>query len=128
MGKTTITVQDSTLERFKELKAELDKAQDAPDHSADTFLSALLDTWEKVNEDGYGNDVSVNANVIEKIAQRVERLDHDVSRLVEQTEPIANGVENMENVSEEKIEAFREELEKMPERTAEEIMDRRQYR
>jgi len=47
MGQTTITVEDSTLTRFKETKAKLDNQQDSvPDHSADSFLNALLDTWD----------------------------------------------------------------------------------
>lgn len=45
--KTTLTVQPNTLERFKQLKDTLDSHQDGvPDHTTDSFLSALLDEWE----------------------------------------------------------------------------------
>lgn len=57
MGQTTITVQDKTLQRFKQLKQELDDVQNAPDHSADSFLKALMDTWDAV-EDGYYGEPS----------------------------------------------------------------------
>lgn len=49
MGKTTLTVSDETLERFRSIKAELDDIQsDCPDHTNESFLNALLDTWEQV--------------------------------------------------------------------------------
>jgi len=60
MGDTTITVSDERLERFKQLKAELDEQQsDVPDHSADSFLAALMDTWEAA-EDGYYSEPSAD--------------------------------------------------------------------
>jgi len=47
MGQTTITVDESTLERFKTLKEEHSEEQpETPEHTADTFLHALMDTWE----------------------------------------------------------------------------------
>jgi len=56
MGKTTLTVSDETLERFGSLKSELDDVQtDCPNHTNESFLNALLDTWEQVGrvpEDG----------------------------------------------------------------------------
>jgi hypothetical protein len=66
MGQTTITVNESTLERFKQLKAELDAEQDAPDHTADSFLQGLLDTWEAAG-DGYYSDPSA-----EEIAEQLK--------------------------------------------------------
>jgi len=51
MGNTTLTVEESTLERFKSLKRELDSRQDSvPDHTSNSFLAALLDTWEATDE------------------------------------------------------------------------------
>lgn len=51
MGTTTLSVNESTLERFKEQKGWADDAQpNSPDHTADSFLNALLDTWERVGE------------------------------------------------------------------------------
>jgi hypothetical protein len=59
MGKTTLTVSDDTLDRFRDAKGELDDLQpDVPDHTNETFLQALLDTWERVGqipEDGPEN-------------------------------------------------------------------------
>jgi hypothetical protein len=46
MGETSISVTARTLERFNDAKADLNDAQtDVPDHNADSFLNALLDTW-----------------------------------------------------------------------------------
>ena len=53
--ETTLTVKDGTAERFKQLKAELDGVQDAPDHTHDTFLNALLDTYEAAENGLYEN-------------------------------------------------------------------------
>lgn len=48
MAQTTISVGDQTLERFKKLKSNLDEAQsDVPDHTNESFLMALMDTWER---------------------------------------------------------------------------------
>jgi hypothetical protein len=55
MGQTTITVQEQTLERFKQLKNELDEQQDAPDHTNELFLQALMDTWEAAGDGYYDN-------------------------------------------------------------------------
>lgn len=52
MGQTTITVHDETLERFKDLKRELNENHpESPDHSAESFLNALLDTWDRGDPD-----------------------------------------------------------------------------
>lgn len=51
MGQTSIATRAETLERFNRLKAELnDLNPDDPDHNADSFLNALMDTWEIVGE------------------------------------------------------------------------------
>lgn len=54
MGQTTITIDESTLERFKSLKTELDETQQAPNHTNDSFLKCLMDTYEAANEGHYG--------------------------------------------------------------------------
>jgi len=65
MAQTTITVDESTLARFKQLKAELNEYQDSvPDHTADSFLAALMDTWEAA-EDGYYSDG--NSDIAEQL-------------------------------------------------------------
>lgn len=53
-SKTSLTIQHDTLERFNAMKDELDAAQtDMPDHNADSFLNALLDTWEAQHDGLY---------------------------------------------------------------------------
>ena len=70
-SNTTITVDESTLHRFKAVKSMLEDIQDkSPDHSADSFLNVLMDTFEEVYDgdhepgDGTGVDES-------EIAQQV---------------------------------------------------------
>lgn len=47
MAWTTITVQEETLDRFRELKEGLNDGQpDCPDHSNESFLQSLMDEWE----------------------------------------------------------------------------------
>jgi len=59
---TTISVSERTLERFKSLKRELDNEQDSvPDHTADSFLNALLDTWEAADNGYYEYDAEAIA-------------------------------------------------------------------
>jgi len=59
MGETTITVSDRTLERFKHLKSESDEHQDSvPDHTNESFLQSLMDTWEAA-DDGYYDDETI---------------------------------------------------------------------
>lgn len=53
---TTITIQDNTLARFKELKRELDEVQGGPDHTNDSFLTCLMDTYEASQEGHYEED------------------------------------------------------------------------
>lgn len=74
MGQTTITIQDETLERFKQLKAELDDEQNAPDHSADSFLNGLLDTWQAVENGHYEDaiDSEAIAGKLDAIEKRLE--------------------------------------------------------
>lgn len=55
MGQTTITVSDETLSRFKRLKSDLNEGRDSPDHTNQTFLNALMDTWEAA-DDGHHSD------------------------------------------------------------------------
>lgn len=72
MGKTTLSVDERTHERFNELKAELDEEQDAPDHTADSFLSALLDTWDATDDDSYDQPLPDDTDALaEQIADRV---------------------------------------------------------
>jgi len=92
---TTITVDDSTLERFKELKRELDDKQDAPDHTNESFLQALMDTWEAGDSGFYGeefieslkneismaNEPSVEVDT-ENILKRIDDLESRLPRKV----------------------------------------------
>lgn len=73
MAKTTISVQEDTLERFNEMKSDVSEAEPGmPDLSADLFLKSLMDTWDKVDEVGYGDteDVALGDGYGE-IAERI---------------------------------------------------------
>lgn len=89
MGKTTITVSDTTLERFRSLKADVDDAQDGPDHSNESFLQALMDTWEAA-EDGYYDDsdgvIHEQLDRIESSAQTVEERTNRIEQTLEEME------------------------------------------
>ena len=77
---TTITVDESTHKRFKQLKAELDKEQSGvPDLTNDLFLSSLLDTWDAV-DDGYydSNDSDDLDEVIDKL-ERIEAMTQEAT-------------------------------------------------
>jgi hypothetical protein len=67
---TTISVSERTLERFKSLKRELDNEQDSvPDHTADSFVNALLDTWEAADDGYYDVDAG---EIAEQLQQQLE--------------------------------------------------------
>jgi len=104
--QTTITVDESTLERFKQLKAELDNAQSSvPDHTNESFLQSLMDTWEAA-EDGYYDDDNVS-EIAEEIKEQLSMAN----------EP---GVE----VEEEKLISEIEKLQEIVERVPEEAADK----
>jgi hypothetical protein len=72
-------VDPKTVERFMDLKAELDAAQDGvPDTTVQAFLESLMDTWRAVGDEYYeleGNDVEALAD---RVAERVvKKLDDD---------------------------------------------------
>jgi len=46
MGTTTISVRDETLERFNDLRDELNDSSDEPNMTHDEFVWELLDTHE----------------------------------------------------------------------------------
>jgi chromosome segregation ATPase len=114
MGETSISVTARTLERFNDAKADLNDAQsDVPDHNADSFLNALLDTWEQVGEipedgpeaitDALSDDevaiVGTEAAVAEKIADRIESSDvgDDLREQLDRIEASAATVEERTN-------------------------------
>lgn len=90
-------MDDATHERFNELKRELDEIQDAPDHTADSFLNGLLDTWEQVGEipeDGPAvitdalsdKEVAIIGTeqaVVDELAERLEGEGADADALAE---------------------------------------------
>ena len=93
--KTTITVQESTLERFKELKAELEEHQSScPDHTADSFLSALLDTWEAADEGYYDNPAEEITNALRA---EIDGLAFDGAVFDEEAERIIQRIEELES-------------------------------
>jgi hypothetical protein len=95
MPQTTITVDESTLERFKATKRSLDAEQDGvPDHSADSFLNALLDTWEAAG-DGYYTDPSAEA-IVEELETRIDTLAFDGAVSESEAERIIGRLEDLE--------------------------------
>jgi hypothetical protein len=80
MGKTTLSVDESTLERFKHIKQELDEVQKGvPDHSADSFLNALLDTWEAADDGYYEVDTQ---ELVKELTGRMDDLEARLPRKV----------------------------------------------
>ena len=81
---TTISVEDKTLERFRDLKAELDDRQDGvPDHTADSFMWALMDTWEAADEGYYSSDDTLTD--ITDLEERLDRIESAASTAEERT-------------------------------------------
>lgn len=94
---TTITVEQKTLERFKELKRELDEIQaDVPDHNADSFLKCLMDTYEAAQDGHYGesNDPLTLSEVAEIAEQLQEHIDYPER---EGTDRIINRIDDLES-------------------------------
>jgi len=50
VAQTTITVDETTLERFNEIKRTVEQTEG--DFSADQFLNVLLDTWQYAQHNG----------------------------------------------------------------------------
>jgi len=86
---TTISVDESTLERFHELKDEFDEQSDLPDHTANSFLSALLDTWEAAG-DGYYSDPP-SEDVSEQL-DRIEAAAREATQAAQNAENAINEV------------------------------------
>lgn len=101
MGDTTITISEERLERFKQLKAELDEQQSSvPDHSADSFLATLMDTWEAAGDGYYDSDVDAlvdeikddlsmapavgvdEEEIVERVCKRLDDLENQLPRKV----------------------------------------------
>ena len=71
---TTITVDENTHQRFRELKRELDDRQDGvPEHTSDSFLSALMDTWEAADEDYYTSNDELDE--VSELLDKLERIE-----------------------------------------------------
>lgn len=94
---TTITVEGDTLERFNELKRELDEIQaDVPDHNADSFLKCLMDTYEAAQDGHYGepNDPLTLSEVAEIAEQLQEQIDYPERQ---DTDRIINRIDDLES-------------------------------
>lgn len=92
MGQTTITVQEQTLERFKRLKNELDEQQDAPDHTNELFLQALMDTWEAAG-DGYYDNPDAEA-IAEQLKNEISMANEPTVEV--DTDRIINRIDDLE--------------------------------
>lgn len=71
---TTISVDETTLERFNEKKAET-KREHMPEMAANDFVQMLLDTLEKVQEHGYGDGESDPEDIPEEIRDQLQRIE-----------------------------------------------------
>lgn len=92
-NQTTITVDERTLERFKSLKRELDNEQDSvPDHTADSFVNALLDTWEAADDGYYDVDAG---EIAEQLKNEISMA--DAPGVQADTEEIISRIEDLEN-------------------------------
>ncbi len=93
--KTTITVDESVHKRFNDRKAELNEQQDAPDHTASSFLSGLLDTWDAVDE---GHYQETEAELIaEQLKDEIDSLAFDGVVFEEEAERICKRIEELES-------------------------------
>ena len=92
---TTISMGESTLERFKQLKAELDDVQDAPDHTNESFLKALMDTWEAA-DDGYYSDPSAE-EIAEELKGEIDTAAFNGGISDEQAERILGRLDDLEH-------------------------------
>lgn len=95
VSQTTITVSERTLERFKSLKAELDDVQDAPDHTNESFLQSLMDTWEAA-DDGYYSDPSPE-EIAEQLKNEISMsnepaVEVDVDRIMNRIDDLENSI------------------------------------
>jgi len=105
---TTITVNETTLERFKNAKQELEAAQERPDTiPADEFLTTLLDTWDAVDEGHYTDPEA--AEIADEVAERLDVGPGEVATDV-----------NINDVQSE-LRKLQELVDKSPERVAEEL-------
>jgi len=104
MAKTTITVQEDTLERFNQQKRALEGVQDGPDHNADSFLNALMDTWDASGDAGALADEAPQAfadHLVEELpdTQQVEseiaQLRQGLSVVEERTGEIQRTLDDM---------------------------------
>ena len=107
---TTLTIEDSTLERFKALKQELDREQSSvPDHTNESFLKALMDTWEAA-DNGYYDDgteeIQEQLNEVQEMLEsaqdsweylNAEELHGTVHQSDEQIKRIINRIDDLEN-------------------------------
>ena len=91
MGQTTITVSEQTLERFKSLKAELNEQQGPPDQTNESFLHALMDTWEAASNGYYDDD----RDDVTHMAEQLDRLESSASTIEERTGRIEQTLEDM---------------------------------
>ena len=71
---TTITVDENTHQRFRELKRNLDGRQDGvPEHTSDSFLSALMDTWEAADGGYYTSNDELDE--VSELLDKLERIE-----------------------------------------------------
>lgn len=112
-GQTTITIRKSTLKRFNDAKKDT-KTSDVPELSADQFLNSLLDTAEKVEEQGYGEGETETERVLDAIENQLHfaqatgavRLPEEVCEQLDRIESAVSTAEERTGRVERLVEEF----------------------
>ena len=91
---TTITIDENTHQRFRELKRELDDRQDGvPEHTSDSFLSALMDTWEAADEEYYTSNDELDE--VSELLDKLERIEAMTQEATNAAQSADRKLENM---------------------------------
>ena len=86
-------VYEPTLERFNGHKADA-RADDMPELSADSFLNTLLDTYERVQEQG-GYPDGGSSDLPDDLRDQLDRIESAASTAEERTGSIENTLEGL---------------------------------
>jgi len=85
---TTLSCTPETLQRFNDIRQEC-KTDHTPAPTQNMMLQSLMDTWEKVNEQGYGGDEAPDTpdygEELADLRAEVKRLREQVERVPDQT-------------------------------------------
>jgi len=102
--RTTISVREQTLARFNDALSDINNERDSvPNHSADSFVSALLDTWAFVDDDYNDPSVEELTEVLkeELVVADNRGMELDTGRLFAAVETIEERTGRLEQMLEE---------------------------